>query len=579
MRMQDFDTAREVMRLAKPGADSFVIRVFAPLIVVLDGSDRTGVPGGGTGEQWSAALRRFAVHNFYPVAVAVVFAVAFVAVLMNFLLYREVDEDGLADEQQDANEEPSVVVTEVRLPHRLDVVKLVSNRRGGFVGIALDRTISIGVWDRVAKRHNVYGMPHEVTTSLEWPIIEAALSDDGEYAAFRCADDNVAIYGVSSGMLIGETSPHPDENPTLLFEFQQLPGPGGLRWWFIVLTAGGHLLVRDLEHDAPATASLFESPLMGATIITGGSGICRLITVTARRKLAAYQWINGSFAFSSAVALQSDTGNEQLMSVANILTNTDLGPEYLVVSGDGDVFVVDSTSLATVARLAQVLGPGAKLVLGPVSSCPICGGAALRSVGCMSSYGQDAFEVTSSNKGRGKASMCLRTPQQACRSLSDASRSFETINAGGEWDVVGSHAVVGIRRKPNDSSTITPAKGRNTSLSNTTRQRRRASMKLQSDRSGGAEWQAYKYTLDGELEVAVVPTNMEPEEDGALYVHKPGPTTVLDDYSIAVAFGNRVNIVRCSGKAIGGRSSSHELVLNGHGSLPSRRRLTLRKGV
>ena len=35
MRMQDFDTAKEVMRLAKPGADSFVIRLFAPLVVVL----------------------------------------------------------------------------------------------------------------------------------------------------------------------------------------------------------------------------------------------------------------------------------------------------------------------------------------------------------------------------------------------------------------------------------------------------------------------------------------------------------------------------------------------------------------
>ena len=89
MRMQDFDTAKEVMRLAKPGADSFIVRVFAPLIVVLSGADRTDID---KEEAWSTVLRSFALHHFYPVAVAVVFAVAFVTVLMNFLLYTEQDE-------------------------------------------------------------------------------------------------------------------------------------------------------------------------------------------------------------------------------------------------------------------------------------------------------------------------------------------------------------------------------------------------------------------------------------------------------------------------------------------------------
>lgn len=64
MRMQDFDTAKEVMRLAKPGEDSFVVRVFAPLVVVLGGSDRTDVSG--SGEIWTHALRSFVTHHFYP---------------------------------------------------------------------------------------------------------------------------------------------------------------------------------------------------------------------------------------------------------------------------------------------------------------------------------------------------------------------------------------------------------------------------------------------------------------------------------------------------------------------------------
>lgn len=74
--MQDFSTAKEVMALAKPGAASFVISVFAPLVIVLGGADRTGATSGSK-EAWAQAVRSFAIHHFYPVAVAIVFIVAF----------------------------------------------------------------------------------------------------------------------------------------------------------------------------------------------------------------------------------------------------------------------------------------------------------------------------------------------------------------------------------------------------------------------------------------------------------------------------------------------------------------------
>ena len=43
------------------------------MVVVLGGSDRTGVPQGGLA--WPHALRSFAIHHFYPVAVAIIFIV------------------------------------------------------------------------------------------------------------------------------------------------------------------------------------------------------------------------------------------------------------------------------------------------------------------------------------------------------------------------------------------------------------------------------------------------------------------------------------------------------------------------
>jgi hypothetical protein len=77
MQMQDFSTAKEVMNLAKPGSASFVISVYAPLVIVLGGADRTGATNGASTEAWAQAVRSFALHHFYPVAVAIVFIVAF----------------------------------------------------------------------------------------------------------------------------------------------------------------------------------------------------------------------------------------------------------------------------------------------------------------------------------------------------------------------------------------------------------------------------------------------------------------------------------------------------------------------
>lgn len=76
MQMQDFSTAKTFMALAKPGAASFIISVYAPLVIVLGGADRTGATSGSK-EAWAQAVRSFAIHHFYPVAVAIVFIVAF----------------------------------------------------------------------------------------------------------------------------------------------------------------------------------------------------------------------------------------------------------------------------------------------------------------------------------------------------------------------------------------------------------------------------------------------------------------------------------------------------------------------
>ena len=61
-------------------------------------------------------------------------------------------------------------------------------------------------------------------------------------------------------------------------------------------------------------------------------------------------------------------------------------------------------------------------------------------------------------------------------------------------------------------------------------------------------WEAYKFSLDGEIETTDVSPNSNGEggadHDNTLYVSNAGPAVALDGQSIAVAFGNTVKVIR-----------------------------------
>ncbi|TKA80443.1 hypothetical protein B0A55_03380 [Friedmanniomyces simplex] len=567
MRMQDFDTAREVMRLAKPGADSFVIRVFAPLIVVLSGADRTGAPLGT--EAWTHALAGFARYHFYPVAVAVVFAVAFVAVLMNFLLYSEAgDEEGGEDDRF----EEALTVQSVALPHRLDIVKLSGIEKGHFVSIALDRTIAVSVLDRPQKSYTTWMVPTEVLGMMAWPIRAAVVDDGGDWLACHCADDRVVIYHGGTGTTVGEALRYPDDNPAILFQFMQLSDGDGTSMHFVVLTSGGRLLTK--KNDEPSSSSpISEVPILGAKAMNI-SNTRRVFAVTEEAKVVAFQWTGRTLIEIASQLLPVDTTHGRLSGAVEVREQLELDSDMLVVVTSHASFIVDAGTLVTICRFGGQPTPGSQLILGPVVSCPACGSTALRSIAFASNECEKrGFTLTTESfDGKEEAPLCLRSNGPSCRQADRSRNAAHKISDVGEWVALPSHAVVGLRRKPKQTNSYG---ARDLQSSMQGRHRRRGSLKPE-HRSSEDGWQAYKFTLDGEVETADVPAaSSETADEGLLYVNKAGPTVVLDAHSVAVAFGNTVKVIRSSRRGTMINRSNGQ-PLERHGS-SSRRRLTQRK--
>nr|POF08131.1 sterol regulatory element-binding protein cleavage-activating protein [Quercus suber] len=573
MRMQDFETARDVMRLAKPGADSFVVRLFTPLIVVLPGADRSEAPL--TAETWTKALRAFAIHHFFPVAVAVVFGVTFVAVLMNFLLYSENDDIGSMDNERT----DTLTVQSLAMPHKLDIIKLCGTDRGHFISIGLDRTIAISTFDWIQQVRQTMPLSSDALSQISWPIYSAMLDENAEWMACHCADDCVYLYSCTRGAIF-KVVKYPDDHPPILFKFVRLLHDETVQTRLIVLTSGGRLLMSDLESDHSDCRELSPLPLVGAALFEVSSQERRLVIATETARLVAYNWTAGSWLETGSQTIL--VPHEAISSGIRIDPHPGLETSILIIKTTAAILFVDNQSLATIAKLSldPVRDPSGPVIIGPVTECPSCGSVAL---GCIAvaSCQDDANELelvtwTASNDvndADAPATICLRKSTSSCISLDHVRRESHKLPHGGAWHALKSYAVLGLRKRQSLGTNTNVSTKAKTGASAQLRHRRHS--RGTAPPTAAHEWEAYRISLEGEVLSVDSPATLESEDaqDVGLYVNHAGPAVPLDPQSVVVAFGNRVQIISHSGS----RRSTAPSLLERKTST-SRRRVSARKG-
>lgn len=137
LRMQDHETAQEVINIIKPSAYSYAARVYEPLVFVQKNSDR--VPHSAEPTLLPAAYD-FVNHELARFIVIVIVIIAALRLLTNFLLWE--DEPSTGDEH-DSDDAPLLLVKSLARGHRMDVVLMTSSADGHVVSVDLDRTIRV----------------------------------------------------------------------------------------------------------------------------------------------------------------------------------------------------------------------------------------------------------------------------------------------------------------------------------------------------------------------------------------------------------------------------------------------------
>jgi hypothetical protein len=584
IRMQDFDTAREVMRLVKPGAHNLVIRIFSPLIVVLSGADRTGVPQGM--DAVASALRGFALHHFYPFAVVVVFVVAFVAVLMNFLLWNETP-DASAEAAERA--EDGLSALHIELPHRLDIVRITSSPKGHFATIGLDRSVAVSVYDRTQAVYMVDNLTMELNGALTWPLRNIAIDEAGELLAFHCANDDVVIFSRVSRAFLGCSIRYPDDHPAILYAFENLQTIHGLQQHFMLLTSGGRSVALCLNDTMPPeTMPLSDLPLLGASIINANGHGKQLYTVSEDARISCFTFGDGTW--TQAVSPHTP----HLPSISGAVTIEALPEnerEFLIVTSASHVYLVDALTLLTITSVSTSATNGSQNVSflsGQRTTCDSCGGIALQGFAIASSTpkGQDiALHLRSSEKntnteaGNSIYTICVRNQNTTCNSLNDASlTATHTLSNPGIWHALPSHALLGVRKRP-----LPPLPSPSSTPSHQQHLRHRRSARSQhalpptkaapTTPEEEDQWEAYSLSLTagGDLKTldlcpaeaaSTISAESNRNQQTELYITRPGPTALLDSLSVAVALGNNVKVLRIAApKSLAGQQGQG----NGHG--------------
>lgn len=175
LRLQDHETAREVINIVKPWAHSYIARVYDPLIFVMKGADR--MPHNKE-RLFLPAVYDFIHHELHRFIVSVLVCMGLVWLFMNYLLW-----DELAESKRDTgeDEDPLLSVKTLAEGHLLDVAMLTACRDGHLVSAGLDRIIQ--VWDiRTGSRSQVMSDPDHPEEN-PFPILGMAVSYDSNWLA------------------------------------------------------------------------------------------------------------------------------------------------------------------------------------------------------------------------------------------------------------------------------------------------------------------------------------------------------------------------------------------------------------
>ncbi|KAF2866704.1 sterol-sensing domain of SREBP cleavage-activation-domain-containing protein [Massariosphaeria phaeospora] len=590
LRMQDHNTARELFDFIKPESPSFIARVFDPLYVVSRGAHGRYVTPRPSSLQ--ETVRLFARNHAFPAALIVVFLIAGVTLLMNYLLWTGLPET--TTEHVD-DEEATFSVKTLPTSQSLDIFRLASCPKGHLLSISLDRSTSI--W--IHRRGRGHTHTPLLTTTVQpklWPIVACSMDDSGTLLALCTDTGQIGIWGLATSRFIKfETIELRGQVPNL-FSFASKFGTEQDKLSLIVTTPDGYLTELKVQSGDRVSRRISSVPIVHVVIYTSIKGDTSLVFVSKTGKVHIISLKEDCDWSSEVVAgLDPPPQGNNLSKITCVESVPSLGLIFALRPEEADIFDFHSRALIHSFKIGSVKPHTFRVMHSTRRACT-CGAPSVHTF-CVAYTELDTDLMvmqTFTLDDTSSSQICLGKPTDneslKCQGLGRATEAVHSVDPAGVWESTSILSVVGIRKcvqSPTPSSTTSgvdgnyfpaktstlasalkqrpPKKAKPSSLLTTLDAALHSTRRAPASPSDSDSWEAWTLSSAGEFRARPLVDAAEDAEDAEvpliddqLFVAAPGPIAKLGQRSVAVGFGNTLKIVTLGKESFDGAAAAGE---------------------
>ncbi|KAF4624508.1 hypothetical protein G7Y89_g13662 [Cudoniella acicularis] len=531
LRMQDDETILEVINVVKPGAHSYIARVYEPIILVLEGSDRT--PNNSGVRPFLPAAYDFVQHHLASLIVAIIVLVVAVSLLMKYLLWNEPAEVELDERPPDGD---LLTIKTLSKGHVLDVVLLTASNDGVIATVSLDRWVRI--WD-IQKGIYSYIVQDSASDIDPFPVLAMAIDSDSNWLALLSARDKLIMWNI----------PERRWGPTMLVEMKgRTPAAfffGEDKTGFInpLVLVRHNGMMTEFHPEANETKQLqiCRSPLVSVRPhIEKPTPECanpppRIITSSRRGCVHVASDLEIGW-HSEGLEIPDPDDDLEIKSILPL----PLLSSFLAVR-DHTVDLIDIfTNKVTHSFPTQPMKVDSLRCVHSARRRPQCGSVGLTYFAIAYTCAETSSCIIQSYLPEKESGIiCFRDPWRAgsktcCLWTETTMRKFVIENPG-RWEALQAKQIVGVRKREK----IQKANG-NTNLSSGPGLRRRGHNSHREDREEDA-WEVWSADLDGKS--SSVPLCDPTENENYLLVGGLGPMEKAGRNNIIVALGNIVKVI------------------------------------
>ncbi|KAF1951484.1 hypothetical protein CC80DRAFT_207932 [Byssothecium circinans] len=571
LRIQDHNTAKELFGFIKPDAHSFIARIYDPLLVML--KQANGRYSLSKPTSVVDSFQHFARKHAFPAALIVVFLIAGITLLVNYLLWTGLPEGFGEDE----DESSLFMVRTLPTSQTLDIARIATSPKGHVVGISLDRTTSL--WLHGKEGFNQSILRTAAMKPKLWPITACALDESGGVLAL-CTDAGlIGLWSVNASRISSLQTVDLRGQVPILFTFATIPGEDHNSLILLIVTPDGYLTEFEAYGGTHHTRRICSSSLLCCTLYNCLNGEVDLIFVSKHGEVCILPFNEDGDGTAEVVA-GLDPGpppGSNPSKIRCVETVPALGLIFALRDEEAEIFDFNSRALVHAFQVGHIKPHSFRVMHSARRKCT-CGAPAVHSLSvAYTEEDTDHMMLQSFTLDETPtSSICLGKPSDnelhKCQGLGYAKEAIHFVEPAGTWEATGVLSVVGVRKhnpSPTPSSTASGTdrvEPEPSALASALKQRVAKTNVLSSLHSENGTtyhirqrqpplsptdtegWEAWTLSSTGEFRYRPLASDIEEAAEQSLlneqlFVAATGPIARLGKSSVAVGFGNTVKVI------------------------------------